>query len=381
MVLRILHIVTKLELGGAQRNVLDILSGLDQKRFEIHLISSKGLLNDEARAIPHLHLTLLPFLRRPPNPIFDLWAFLVLVSYMKRNKIQIVHTHSSKAGILGRWAARLAGVPVIIHSVHGWGFHDYLKSFLNDFFIFLERVTARITTKLIAVSENDIRKGLDLRIGSQNQYLLIRCGIVARAFKAALATKADTKRSLGLKEDDPAVGMIACLKPQKNPMDFVRSASLILQANPETKFLIVGDGVLRSLISREIQKRRLKDCFFMLGWRKDIEKVMSVFDVFVLTSLWEGLPLVLLEAMSSGKPVVAYDIGGISEVVKDGVNGFLVRPKDIEDLSRKITLLLDNEERRQRMGEFGQHIVSDSVFSSSSMVTRISQLYEKLLVS
>ena len=175
MAIRILHIVTKLELGGAQRNVLDILSGLDQKRFEIHLISSKGLLNDEARAIPHLHLTLLPFLRRPPNPIFDLWAFLVLVSYMKRNKIQIVHTHSSKAGILGRWAARLAGVPVIIHSVHGWGFHDYLKSFLNDFFIFLERVTARITTKLIAVSENDIRKGLDLRIGSQNQYLLVRC--------------------------------------------------------------------------------------------------------------------------------------------------------------------------------------------------------------
>ncbi len=377
MTTKVLHIITQLELGGAQKNVLDILSRLDQKRFQIHLISSNGLLTKEAASIPGLNLTLLPFLRRNPNPIFDLAAFLAIIFYIRRNKIQVVHTHSSKAGILGRWAARAAGVRVIIHTVHGWGFHDYFKSFFNDLYIFMERLTARITTKLIVVSEGDIQKGLANKIGSKDQYLVVRCGIDWPAFDASRAQKDDIRRSLGIKEDDLVVEMVACLKPQKNPLDFVRSAGLILKENPRVKFFLAGDGALRSSVERAVIREGMDKSFFMLGWRKDIAGLMSVCDVFVLTSLWEGLPLVLLEAMSSSKPIVAYDTGGASEVVKDGVNGFLVRPKDFRALASKISLLLDNDERRLRMGKFGRNMICGGAFEFSSMMARLSSLYEE----
>ena len=377
MAIKILHIITQLELGGAQKNVINILSHLDQEKFEIHLISSRGALDEEAENIPNIHLALLPFLKRELNPFFDLPALLYIIFYIKRNKIGVVYTHSSKAGILGRWAAKIAGVPVIIHTIHGWGFHDFLKTFLNDLYIFLEKVTAKITTRLVAVSEDDIRKGLEHGIGSPQQYLLIRCGIDRELLRAAGRTREELRYALGVRDAEQVVGMVACLKPQKNPIDFVKAASLILAKNPLTKFFLVGDGVLRSALEAEVQNRNLGGHFFMLGWRKDIDRVMPVFDVFVLTSLWEGLPVVLTEAMNFSTPIVAYDTSGIAEVVKDGVNGFLVRRKDVDGLAEKVGLLLENPERRQRMGQWGQHLVSNDAFQLSHMVRQFEQLYSE----
>ncbi|MFH0940852.1 MAG: glycosyltransferase family 4 protein [Candidatus Omnitrophota bacterium] len=375
MKLKILHIITRLELGGAQKNVLAILSNLPQDKYEIHLLTSPGPLEYEARSIPGLRLKLLLFLRRRPNLILDILAFFSIVSYIRINKIDIVHTHSSKAGILGRWAAKTAGVKVIFHTIHGWGFHDYLKSFFNDLYIFLERLTAKITVKLIAVTESDIQKGLDNGIGAEKQYCLIRYGVDRDSFKTIDPQEVlSLKNLLGLKEEK-VVGMVACLKPQKNPLDFIRCARLIANDNPGVKFLLAGDGILRPQVEREIRKNNLSEDVFLLGWRRDISAVMSILDVLVLTSLWEGSPLVFLEAMCLSKPIVAYDICGASELVKDNVNGFLVRPRDTEGLAQKVNLLLENREVCDRMKKFASVVIGRKDLSLDSMIGSLEKLY------
>ncbi len=375
MKLKVLHIITRLELGGAQKNALAILTNLPQDKYEAHLLTSSGLLEDEARAIPGLRLKLLPFLRRRPNPILDILAFFSMAYYIRTNKIDIVHTHSSKAGILGRLAAKTVGVKAIFHTIHGWGFHDLRRSFFNDLYIFLERLTAKITVKLIAVTESDIQKGLDNRIGVEKQYCLIRCGIDRDRFKAiGQQDILNVKNSLGLKEEK-VVGMVACLKPQKNPLDFIRCARLIVNDDPQVKFLLVGDGVLRPQVEREIQKNGLTEDVFLLGWRRDMGAIMSIIDVLVLTSLWEGAPLVFLEAMCFSKPIVAYDICGAGELVKDNVNGFLVCPRDTEGLAQKVNLLLANREICDRMKKFASVVISRKDLSLDFMMERIEKLY------
>jgi len=375
--IKLLHILTKLELGGAQKNVLEILSGLDPKKYDIHLITSHGLLDEDAKKISHIHLAFCPFLHRSLNPFLDAFAFLYLVGYILMNRIHILHSHSSKAGILGRWAARLAGVPVILHTVHGWGFQEDKKSFMNCFYIFLERITARFTSRLIAVSENDIRSGLKAGIGDQKKYSLIHCCLEPGFADSPSQEIKDYPVSLKRDRKDKAVGMVACLKRQKNPLDFIKAADLIFQKLPETKFFIAGDGVLRDEVENEIKKRKLGEVVFLLGWRRDIEKIVSSWDVILLTSLWEGLPVALLEAMSLRKPIVAYDAGGIREIVQDGENGFLVSCGDVGGLSHQTRLLLENPDLCQKMGEAGHRIATGESFSYVKMMENIENLYKE----
>lgn len=374
MRLKVLHIITRLELGGAQKHVLAVLSHLDPADFELHLISSEGILSAQARCLPRVRLTLSPLLRRRPNLLLDFIALLFLFFYIKRYKISIVHTHSSKAGILGRWAAKMAGVPVIVHTIHGWGFHDYFKNFLNDFYITLERLTAKVTTTLIAVSQSDIQKGVENGIGNPEQYRLIRYGIEQNDRPLPPDAVENFKHELGLGEGK-VVGMVACLKPQKNPMDFVSAAEMVLERCPEAKFLIAGDGILRHALQKEIQRRNRADQCLLLGWRQDIFAVLSVCDVVVLTSLWEGLPVAFLEAMSLAKPVVAYDVSGLNEIVKDGFNGFLVFPRNMAALAEKISFLLENRDLSQRMGKLGKVFVTQDAFTTSAMVRQIKEVY------
>jgi glycosyltransferase involved in cell wall biosynthesis len=378
MSIRVLHVITQLELGGAQKNALSILAHLNPRCYETYLVASPGLLDEEARKICGSRFVAAPFLKRAPHPFFDIACLFFLVFFMRRHKIRIVHTHSSKAGILGRWAARLAGVTLVIHTVHGWGFHDYVKDLLNDFYIFLEKKTARLTSRLIVVSEHDRQKGLAHGIGAAEQYVLIRHGIALGPAKEPLVTRR-MRYSLGLTEEDRIVAMVACLKPQKNPLDFIVCAGRVLESQARVKFLLIGDGVLRPRLEAEVAKRGIQDSVLFLGWRRDVEDIYPMMDVFVLTSLWEGAPLVFLEAMHFARPIVAYDVCGASEVVRDGVNGFLVRPQNTEELSAKVGLLLRDEGLRQRMGHFGRHLVSEEAYEPRFMVKQVEGLYEEAM--
>ncbi len=368
----VLHIITNLALGGAQKNALYTAANLDSCKYEKYFISAPwGGLYDQLNQDKAINFYFLKCLKRSISPLKDIQAFFSIIRFIKQNKISIVHTHSSKAGILGRWAAKFAKVPIIIHTVHGWSFHEYMSKPIKALYVFLERWTAGITTKFIAVSENDIKKGLNNKIGKAKQYELIRYGIEINRFEQ-IPAQHNSQAVL-------TVGMIACLKPQKNPIDFIRAAEIIAKTNKNVRFICIGGGKLRKNLEKEIMLRSLNKQVKLLGWRKDISQLIRQMDIVVLTSLWEGLPIALLEAMAAAKPIVAYDTDGIREAVKNGISGFLCPKKDIHALAEAIKKLLDEPALTKSMGQKAYELISDSDFNAEDMIQNIEGLYKGLL--
>ncbi len=373
----ILHIITNLELGGAQKNALAIISGLDDSRYLKHFISApQGLLQEECLKIPNVNVCFLPRLRREISPLDDILCFFSLLRYMKKNHIALVHTHSSKAGIIGRWAAYFAEAPVIIHTIHGWSFNNYLPALLKYFYIFLEKITGFITTRFIAVCESDIEKGLQNGIGKRQKYTLIHYGISLDEIKQGIFT-CYSKKELNINTNF-CVGMIACLKPQKNPLDFIYLAAKILKVRNDVSFFLIGGGPQREALSQAIKREKIFEKVFLLGWRKDVYRILPLFDAVILTSLWEGMPITLLEAMACSKPVVAYDVDGISEIVKDAETGFLVPARDVNMLAEKLKNLLDNKVLSSNIGNQARQLVSNPEFSVKGMLENLESVYTAL---
>jgi glycosyltransferase involved in cell wall biosynthesis len=365
----VLHIITTLALGGAQKNAIYTITHLDSKKYKKHFISAPcGQLYEKVRNSQDVSFCFLDCLKRQISPINDIFAFFALVKYIKKNKISIVHTHSSKAGILGRWAARFSKVPVIIHTIHGWSFNDYLPWPVKKFYIFLERCTANITDHLIAVSENDIKKGLDNKIGDIKKYKLIHYGIIVSDFEKAAKHQPD--------KNEPTVAMIACFKPQKNPLDFIKAAKIIIEQDPRVKFLCIGDGQLRPKIQNAIKDLGIGANVELLGWRHDIAKLLVNIDIVVLSSLWEGLPIALLEAMAAARPIVAYDTDGVKEAVEDNITGYIVKKEDFKALANYIKSLLDDKALAREMGQAAYKKISASQFDASNMIKKIEKLYD-----
>ena len=371
--IKLLQIITKLELGGAQLSTLDLIRGLDKNSYEIYLVTSnKGILIDDVKSMPQIRLYLLGSLKRKVHLIYDLKALFKLYRFIKKHKFDIVHTHSSKAGILGRWAAKFAGVAVIIHTVHGWEFHEHQNKIKNWIFIFLEKITTIITDQIIAVSNYDINKGISFKIGNRDKFNLIYYGIDKDKFNGR--HNGTFRKKIGLDSSCFVVGMIACFKPQKSPLDFIFSASRITKYISNVKFVMAGDGQLRNKIVALIERLNLKDKFIILGWQRNIPELISSFDVLVLTSLWEGMPLVFLEAMACGKPIVATNINGNREVIKDGINGFLVKPRDSYVLAEKVIYLFKNRNLLYAIGERGRAILNNN-FELEHMIKCTHALY------
>jgi glycosyltransferase involved in cell wall biosynthesis len=382
---KVIHVITKLELGGAQENTLYTLAHLDGKSFEGMLVTHpEGLLVEVAEKASGYRKVFLPSLVREVRPLSDLRALLTLRRIFReevkkarsRGEELIVHTHSSKAGILGRTAARLAGVPVVIHSIHGFGFHDRQHPLVRRFYIFLERVVARWTTHFIAVSQSNADLGVELGLFPADRVTLIRSGIELDAFRKAAARREEVRSSLGVGPAEKLVGMVACFKPQKNPVDFVRLASAVLEKVPGARFVLAGDGMLRPRVEEEIEKRGLAGKVRLLGWRRDIADVIASLDVLVLTSLWEGLPRVLPQAMAAGRPVVAYRVDGSPEAVAQGESGYLVEPGDYRAAAERVVGILEDDAAAAAMGAAGAARVGE--FDADLMVRQQEDLYRRL---
>ena len=368
--------ITLLELGGAQQNTLHTVAHLDRRRFEPHLIAGPGgLLDPEARQLPGSAVTFVPELVRRVSPGHDVRALVTLARTFRRIPPDIVHTHSSKAGILGRWAARLAGVPVVVHTIHGYGFHAEQGRVPDRIFRSLESVTARITTRFIAVSRANLADGVDAGLFSRDKVVLIRSGIPLGVFRDA-PDGGRVRAELGMSPETPVVGMVACLKPQKAPLDFVRLARGVADCVPSARFVLVGDGELRPAVQAEVARLDLGDRFHLLGWRRDVPAILAALNVFVLTSLWEGLPRAIPEAMASGLPVVATRVDGVPEAVADGVTGYLVSPHDVPTLAARVTFVLEHPSRARCMGEQARSRVGE--FDIDEMVRQQERVYEEL---
>ncbi len=372
------HIITKLELGGAQQNTLFTVSHLDASRFQAVLITGEpGMLDQEARALPGVTVYQVPALVRPLRPWSDLRALASLTVLLLKLKPMIVHTHSSKAGILGRLAAWMARVPIIIHSIHGFGLTPYQHPLLRSLLLTMERVAAHVTTQFFAVSEANRQQGVSLGLFPADRCTVIRSGVDLAALRQIRVDVRAKKQELGLEPERPVVGMIAPFKPQKAPLDFVRMAELVHHARPDVQFLLVGDGELREAIEAECARLGLSSMVRLAGWRRDIPEILRCLDVFVLTSLWEGLPRVYLEALASGIPVVGTRVDGAPEVVKDGITGFLVEPGDVQALAERVLYLLARPDEARRMGRNGQALPQE--FDIDEMVRRQECEYGRLL--
>jgi len=350
--INLLYIITKLELGGAQQQLLELIKRLDKEKFNPFLFTAKdGFLMERALSQEGLTVKRSAWLDRSINPLKDFLSFIEIYRFIRHNGIDFVHTHSSKAGIIGRWAAKLAGAKKIIHTVHGWSFNEHQSFFFRNFFLCLERITAAITDKLIVVCEYDLAKGLKYGIGRNSKYTIIRYGIRKEDF--ASRDTLSVRAELGIGGKDFVVGNISCFKPQKCVADFIRMAFLVDKAVPHVKFLLIGDGREREGIEKMVDRFSLRKKLILLGWRQDIPRLLAAMDVFVLTSLWEGLPISVLEAMASGRPVVATDTGGIAEAVREGSTGFLVPCRSIEGLSQKVVFLSKEKRLREEIGKNG----------------------------
>jgi len=377
--INLLYVITKLELGGAQKQLLSLIINLDKQKFNIFLFTAQdGWLIPEASSIAGLTLKKSKFLERVINPLKDVLALIEIYYFIKKNRIQIVHTHSSKAGILGRLAAKFAKTPIIIHTVHGWSFNDYQSLSIKYLYVFLEKICAAFTSKIVVVSRFDQDKGLKNLIGCKNQYVLIRYGLDVQAFKD-INKRSEARKSLGLNDSDLVVGMVACFKPQKAPLDFIELASLIKRDFPATKFVLAGDGQLRKKIDARIKQLNLEGEVILTGWHKDIGLILSGLDVFVLTSLWEGLPIAALEAMAAGVALVATDTGGIAEVARNGQAGYLVAPHDILSMRNRLEELLSSPRKRDEFVRRSWEAIGAEEFLLSGMCKNTAQLYSNLL--
>ena len=384
---KVVHIITKLELGGAQENTLFTLSHLNRERFEPFLITGQeGILVEEALKMEGVKVYLLPHLVREIRPLKDFKALISLVQLLRQihslsedSRHLIVHTHGSKAGIMGRWAAKIASVERIIHTYHGFGFHDYQPKFVKWFYILLEWFTSRITTRFICVSHANREKGIKLGLFKDDQVCLIRSGIDLERFSSPQRSREEVRKELGISLDAPLATMIACFKPQKAPLDFVHLAGLVKKEVPQARFLLVGDGILRGEIEDLKTQLGLEEKLILLGWRRDVPEILNASDCLVLTSLWEGLPRVFPEAMCLGIPIVATRVDGAPEVVKDGVDGFLLPPRDVEGMAEKVIYLFENPDKAKEMGERGKKKVKE--FDCYKMVREQEELYSTLLLT
>jgi glycosyltransferase involved in cell wall biosynthesis len=324
-----------------------------------------------------------PDLVREINPKKDLSALFEIRRMLSDEKKLsagapiIVHTHSSKAGILGRTAAWLAGIPVVIHSFHGFGFNDFQPLPVREAYIIAEKITGWMTDSFIFVSRANQKKAEELGIGKPEQYDLIRSGIDISEFTPKPMDRMAKRKDLGVGEDGRLALMVACLKPQKNPVDFVRVARIVLKEVPNAWFAIAGDGEMRPDLEAAIAEAGIRERFMLLGWRRDVPELMWASDLLVLTSLWEGLPRVFPQAMSAGLAIVGTGVDGGPEAVVDGVNGYLLEPKDFEGIAKRVIELFKDDQKRQGMGRKGSEMVSE--FDIHKMVRDQEQLYRRLL--
>ena len=386
--IKVLHPITRLIIGGAQENTMLTADRLTHDpayggRYTADIVCGpqtgpEGSLIEEVRR-RHISLTILDSLVRQIDLVQDLKTIVALRDLMVRGNYKIVHTHSSKAGVLGRIAARLGRIPHIVHTVHGWSFNDQMSPPKHGLYVMLEKMAARCGHVMIAVHPRDIDKGLARGIGRRQGYTVIRSGIELDRFGHPQIESDEIRKQLGIPPDVPIVGSVIRMSPQKAPLDLVDAFAHVYREQPQTWFVIVGDGPLRMQVKTQLRTLGIAQQTVLTGLRRDVPELIAIFDVFALSSLWEGLPRVLIQAMATGLPIVCTQADGTVEAVEDGVNGFLVSRGNSIAMGAHIIKLLLNPVIRKQMGEAGRRRVSE--FGVDKMVADIDRLYIDLLDS
>jgi glycosyltransferase involved in cell wall biosynthesis len=402
--MRVTHVITRLVIGGAQENTLATVFGLRQKSgVTVDLISGptagpEGSLvgtveSGESRVevLPsgsrpttldfQPTLTIVPELVRPVHPLKDWLALRRLTEILRQTTPDIVHTHSGKAGILGRLAAKRAGVPLIIHTIHGPSFGNFQNAAANFAFRAAERHAARVTTHFIVVADAMKAQYLAAGIGQAEQYTKIFSGFLLEPFLAAENDPAVRAR-FGLQPGDFVVGKIARLFKLKGHDDLFAVAPELVRRNPQIKFLLVGDGEWRGRFENRARSSGLGRHFIFTGLvpPAEIPPLVGIMDALAHLSWREGLPRALPQALAAAKPVVAYDCGGAGEVCLDGQTGFLLPRGDLIGLMDRLLQLANDPGLGKKLGRAGRDFVREN-FAVEKMLDAIYNLYLKLIAA
>ncbi len=387
---KVLHLITHLGVGGATDNTLMTVAGHRRDRYEVHvafgvLAPGENYTEWRDRAEEGADATFcVPELRRNLNPLGELRAIRALADLIKAEQYDIVHTHCSKAGFLGRIAARRAGCPIVVHTCHAfaWQVADTQSVSVRGLvtgaarraFFEMDRYAATLSDALITVSDLNKDMAIDAGLAPPEKFTTIHSGIILTPPQDA-PSREELCRRLDLEPTRPIFGTVGRLAKQKDPLMFVSAAKRVLEERPEAQFLMIGNGPLEEEVRRAIGD---EPCIRMLGHREDVPELLTLLDGFVLSSRWEGLGRALTEAVSRGIPVAATAVDGIPELIVDGVTGRLSRPGDPEGLAANIVWILDHREEALSMARQARvKVVAE--WGVDQMVRQIESLYERLL--
>lgn len=386
--LKILRIVARLNVGGPAVHTILLTEALNNDRFESILVA--GQVEKTEKDMIYLarqkgiNPIIIPELGRRINPIKDLIALWKIFNIISREKPDIVHTHTAKAGVLGRVAAFFAGVPVRIHTFHGNIFSSYFNRFNVMLFIFIEKMLAFITTYIVVVSEEQKKEICQhYRIARFDKVRVISLGLELEKLLSIESHNGSLRRELNISDHATVVGIIGRLVPIKNHKMFleaVKHLTILLGNKFNLKYLIIGDGEERAALEEHTKKLGLDGDVIFCGWQEGIENIYSDLDIVALTSLNEGTPVALIEALAAGRPVVATNVGGVADVVEDGVNGYLVASGDVEGFLQCLAKLIEDSQKRYEFGFKGREMVR-SRFSKGRLIEDIKNLYEGTFLS
>jgi len=373
----IMHVITEsVPFGGAQRNTLLTVEGLRRRGHEVDLVCGApgGELADHARAAG-VRVHIVPSLVRFTDPLKDVRCFAALWRLFRALRPSVVHTHSTKAGFLGRLAARAAGVPIVIHTFHGFPFvlDGGRRARL---FIEVERFVGRFTDASVCVAERLREEVASWRIPRAQRLVTIYSGIDFPAYRTTRSV-AETKRLLGLADGAPIVGTVGHLRDAKSQEHLIEAIAILRTRFPEIRLVVVGEGERRPFLERRIHSLGLDEHVRLLGERADVADLLAVFDVYATSSLWEGVGRALTEAMYFARPIVATPVYGVTELVCNGETGLTAPVRNPEALAAAIGRLLTDRELARRLGESGRRLVVD-LMDGEKMVVALEDLYAEL---
>lgn len=380
--IRVLRLIARLNVGGPALHAVLLTERLDPRRFDSVLVAGReepgegNWLALQGRSLERL--VTLPALGREIRGAADLAALGRLVALMRRVRPHVVHTHTAKAGTLGRVAARLARVPVVVHTYHGHVLRGYFSPARTRLFATVERWLAGRTDRLLAVSDRVRRELLDMGIGTPERFEVVPLGLDLDPFVECEALRGGLRAEMGAGPGDLLVGIVARLVPIKAHEVFLSAAASVARAVPASRFVVVGDGERRAGLEALARDLGLAGRVHFLGWRRDLPRIHADLDVVALTSRNEGSPVSLIEAMAAARPVVATRVGGVPDLVEDGVSGLLVDAGDDRALAAAIVALAGDPERRHALGQAGRKRVHPG-FGADRLVRDIESLYARLL--
>lgn len=379
---KVARVITRLNIGGPAIHAILLTQALEDAHFTTMLVSGYTAPTEgdmlhlaKARGVSPLMVT---GLGREIDPGRDLAVLLRLYRIFREERPVIVHTHMAKAGTVGRLAARLAGVPIVLHTYHGHVFHSYFGPLKTQTFIRIERALSRVTDLILTVGERQRQEILGYGIGNPDKLRSVPLGLELEPFVESPRHRGEFRAELGVPDGTRLVGIVGRLVPVKGHTVFLKAARLVLSRLPNVRFLIIGDGELREGLESQARDLGIDGGVTFLGWRHDLPRVYADLDLVVLSSYNEGSPVALIEAMAAGRAVVSTDVGGVSDVVSDGVNGLLVPPRDPESLAGAIVRLLSSEPSLRAMGAAGREAVYPK-YSINRLVSDVREIYSDLV--